>query len=163
MANGITIHKSQGSTIFPVVVHIPSGKRPAKYREGMYVACSRATKLQDLFIVGEFTGTPLPGNDEVNAELTSLRENGFNFSLTFLDSLPHHYEKFYIHNISSFKLNREHFYADQTTREAKILAFLEPRTTASDTLCLPFHNLLHITPSTTHQSSDGILIFTKGM
>ncbi|KAG5684321.1 hypothetical protein PVAND_013556 [Polypedilum vanderplanki] len=70
VSEAITIYKSQGSTMQRVVVE-------QKYtsRQSLYVACSRATKIEGLFLLGEFkapekpTATHAPAN-----EMKRLRE-----------------------------------------------------------------------------------------
>ncbi|KAK3923337.1 ATP-dependent DNA helicase pfh1 [Frankliniella fusca] len=50
LAHALTIHKSQGQSHKKVVVHI----KKTLSRELLYVACSRATSLNGLFIIGSF-------------------------------------------------------------------------------------------------------------
>ncbi|XP_035710253.1 uncharacterized protein LOC110853120 [Folsomia candida] len=82
-ANGTTIAKSQGSTHICSVVAVkcysdddePPRKRSRKNwlsREELYVACSRPTSREGLFIYGEFTPPLTPGpNDPVSIEMCS--------------------------------------------------------------------------------------------
>lgn len=51
VAEAITIHKSQGSTLNSVTVQIGDG---ALERSLLYVACSRAKTISGLYLVGEF-------------------------------------------------------------------------------------------------------------
>lgn len=72
-AEAVTIHKSQGSTLEKVVVHV----KPGILRSMLYVACSRATCAQGLFIVTESFRPPRPpsDHDSVVMEMIKLRLN----------------------------------------------------------------------------------------
>lgn len=71
-AEAITVHKSQGGTFKYVAVHL----KKAVPRNSLYVACSRATSLDGLFIFGTFIPPKKPSEtDAVLNELRDLREN----------------------------------------------------------------------------------------
>lgn len=66
IAEALTIHKSQGSTYENVVVHLPS-----RYERALvYVALSRATTLNGLYLIGKFKKTkPDPSSSESRENL----------------------------------------------------------------------------------------------
>ncbi|KAK3923890.1 ATP-dependent DNA helicase [Frankliniella fusca] len=67
LAHALTVHKSQGQSLKQVVVHL--GKRRMS-REQLYVACSRATSLRGLFIIGTFKEpTPIPKTSHLRTEM----------------------------------------------------------------------------------------------
>ncbi|CAG5050324.1 unnamed protein product [Parnassius apollo] len=72
-AEAVTIHKSQGSTLEKVVVHL----KPNILRSMLYIACSRATSAQGLFIVTETLRPPRPPSehDSVVTEMRKLKLN----------------------------------------------------------------------------------------
>lgn len=74
-AEAITIHKSQGTTLERVVVHL----KPTIPRCMLYVACSRATTAQGLFIVTESFKAPRPptNKDAIVKEMAKLRKKPF--------------------------------------------------------------------------------------
>lgn len=71
VAEAITIHKSQGSTFEYVTVQIPQ----KNLRSLIYVALSRATKLENLYLIGKkLEKTKAPSdNDAVVKEMNRLR------------------------------------------------------------------------------------------
>lgn len=71
-AEAITIHKSQGSTFERVAIQIPNRNE----RSMIYVALSRATRLDQLFMVGKKLLPPKPPdeNDKVVQEMSRLRK-----------------------------------------------------------------------------------------
>ncbi|XP_050313018.1 uncharacterized protein LOC126748056 isoform X30 [Anthonomus grandis grandis] len=72
ISEGITIHKSQGATYKQVAVHV--GNRMT--RTSTYVACSRATKLSGLYIIGNFMAPkPVTEKDAAYKELVNMQEN----------------------------------------------------------------------------------------
>lgn len=71
-AEAITIHKSQGDTILSVAVHIA----PRMSRNCLYVALSRATSLNGLYVVGKFIPPSTPSlTDVIELELVRLKQN----------------------------------------------------------------------------------------
>ncbi|XP_075170221.1 uncharacterized protein LOC142242518 [Haematobia irritans] len=120
VAEGITIHKSQGATYESVAVHTRSGMS----RAALYVACSRATNASGLFIIGSFN----PPNGFLDSDPVKIELNKLNSSK--LLNLQHDFNnsnrfkmKLFYHNIQSFRAHREDLITDHTI-------------TASDFLCL---------------------------
>ena len=72
MSEGMTIHKSQGQTMETVAVKIESGLE----RSLLYVALSRATKIDGLYLIGEFKAPKKPdAKHQPTNEMKRLREN----------------------------------------------------------------------------------------
>jgi len=66
LGHALTTHKSQGMSLPLVVVHL-TGRMS---RPLLYVACSRATSLNGLYLIGIFSPpSPIPMNDFLNAEM----------------------------------------------------------------------------------------------
>lgn len=66
VAESITIHKSQGSTLINVIVHISNRFMTTRL---MYVACSRVTSLNGLFINRNFMISNSLLFDKANIEM----------------------------------------------------------------------------------------------
>lgn len=108
-ANRMTIAKSQGSSLPLVVI---STKRKLT-RENLYVACSRAASLQELYISGEFTPPSCPGqHDDVSKEMAILRQHPVNMSLRFFLNM-HSANKLYFHNVEGFLSHQQDVIAAQ--------------------------------------------------
>ncbi|CAH0563184.1 unnamed protein product [Brassicogethes aeneus] len=71
VAEGITIHKAQGGTYQQVAVHL----KPGMMRSALYVACSRATTINGLYIFGKFKKPVSTKLDSNGNELINLRVN----------------------------------------------------------------------------------------
>lgn len=161
--NGMTIAKSQGSSL-PLVVVSFSGRRLT--RPELYVACSRATSLNGLFIDGEFLPPSRPqGVDMVGDEMKRLRENPLSFELKFLQDFEDpKWEKIYFHNIES--LNTQHqkdLTSDSCPMSADFIFLVEPRLLQGDTYSLPGFTELHRINCTSTRNSEGILSLKKGV
>jgi hypothetical protein len=117
-ANGMTITKSQGSSIPVVVVSVKRfrnqfGKLTRKLsRELLYVACSRATSLTGLYIDGEFEApAPPPPFDPVSIEMERLRNIPFKFQIRFLQDFGQ-LNKLFFHNVQSLPAHVSDLLAD---------------------------------------------------
>lgn len=120
-ANGMTITKSQGSSIPIIAAHVgdytkqgqTSTRRPYLSRELLYVMCSRATSRLGLFIDGEFQPPPPPPpNDPVTLEMDRLRKIGFPFLLRFLQDVGDEFLKIQFHNVQSFNAHKDDVLSD---------------------------------------------------
>lgn len=166
-ANGMTIHKSQGSSLDSVVVSV-EGMRPTarNYRELIYVACSRATSKEGLFIKGNFQA-PLPPmeDDPVTEAMKELRERPVSMPFLFLQDIDDGYFKLYCHNVNGFLKKREDILADQCAMASNILAIIEPKICQEDNDTAvnisPFQTL-HRSHCSKPRNSKGLLLFTKG-
>ncbi|OXA43032.1 ATP-dependent DNA helicase pif1 [Folsomia candida] len=173
-ANGTTIAKSQGSTHICSVVAVkcycdddePPRKRSRKNwwsREELYVACSRPTSREGLFIYGEFTPPLTPGpNDPVSIEMARLRSTEFTFSMKFLQDYRDEFEKIYFQNTQSFNAHGDDIRADHCAMASNVLAFVEPWLLPQDLLDVPgFHYIYRKNCSGPNRNSEGALIMEK--
>ncbi len=126
-ANGMTIAKSQGSSMPMVVVSM----RKKLSREHLYVACSRATSRNGLFIDGVFTPPSHPGiNHDVSKEMRNLRQTPVAFELRFFSDVQSR-NKLYYHNIECFRKYRQDVISDPHIMSSNLLAFVEPHVSMS--------------------------------
>jgi len=163
--NGMTIAKSQGSSLPSVVVNVSHEKGYEKLRtEDLYVACSRAMSKDGLFINGEFQAPPpYKGSHPVTVEMKRLRELGFNFKLQFLQDISAEFTKIYYHNIQSFKLHQSDILADSCPMSTDVLCFVEPHLASTDQILLPgFLNIFRKNVKSSRHESGGLLVFVKG-
>jgi hypothetical protein len=158
-ANGRTITKSQGSSIPSVVVSV-KGRRKLT-REELYVACSRATSLNGLFLNGEFKPPNPPGpNDPVTKELQRLKEHPHQFSIKFLQDYGDAYEKLYFHNVQYFIPHQPDVVADHCAMSSNFIALVEPHLLETDTIGLPGYSCINRSNSS-GRNSEGVLLFRK--
>ncbi len=123
-ANGMTIAKSQGSSMPLVVVSM----KKKLSREQLYVACSRATTSQGLYIDGEFSAPTYPGNDDdVTKEMEILR----NIPVTLLGQVQSNC-KVYFHNVENFVKHRQDLMAERNIMSADVIALVEPHISNHD-------------------------------
>lgn len=118
-ANAITIDKAQGSTIPTVVVSLRRFRRAdgslsrRLTREQLYVACSRASSLEGLFLDGIFVPPAPPGpSDPVTLEMERLRNIPYEPSIMTFQKYNGDFYKIYFHNIQSFQAHFEDLRAD---------------------------------------------------
>ncbi|SAM00102.1 hypothetical protein [Absidia glauca] len=99
-AKAITIHKAQGATYESVMVHLSGGVSRAL----LYVACSRATTLSGLFIVGTFSPPrPRPNNDPLELEKQRQQTVTLTTKYAFLNAPRQERCQLLIHNIQSVR------------------------------------------------------------
>lgn len=160
--NGMTIAKAQGSSL-PLVVVSVSGSRLV--RSELYVACSRATSLEGLFIDGDFAPPQPPaGVDIVGDEMKRLRATPLLMELKFLQDFNSDYNKIYFHNVES--LNHQHFKditSDRCPMSADFIFLVEPRLLAGDTYQFSGHSEFHRVNCSSNRNSEGILALKKGI
>ncbi|XP_054711012.1 uncharacterized protein LOC129220608 [Uloborus diversus] len=119
-AEGITIHKSQGSTYTEIALHLHKGMD----RASLYVACSRVTNCSGLFIVGNFQPPPPPPlHHPVRQELLRLKTK-------CRISLMHSYvsraqRKIFFHNVQSLRNHHKDLICDQVILKADIILTVE--------------------------------------
>lgn len=160
-ANGMTINKAQGSTMIFVVVTITPGME----REFLYVACSRATSINGLYIVGDFVAPTPPGPDDpVSREMERLRNNPLKFRLRFFQDYGPEFEKLFFHNVQSFIKHQLDVRADHCAMSSTILAFVEPHLLETDNLQdIPGFTLRHRSNCSETRNSEGALIYSKAV
>jgi hypothetical protein len=163
-ANAVTIPKSQGSSIPFVVVSVTTIRKKKITREELYVACSRATSLNGLFINGNFVppATPAPDNP-VTLEMEKLRKNPLQFSLKFLQDFGEEFEKIYLHNVQSYVQHHPDVEADHCAMSSNFLALVEPHLRNSDKINLPAYTCIHRTDCRQQINSEGVLLFRRNI
>jgi hypothetical protein len=123
-AEGITVHKSQGSTCPLVAYHIPT----AMHRDRLYVACSRVTKAEDLFLIGRFVA-PIPRGEtcEVAQELRRLETRRITFQCRTWPELAATADalKIVFHNMEGYRAKGQCTFADPIFAEADVVLLAE--------------------------------------
>jgi hypothetical protein len=161
-ANAITIPKAQGSSIPFVVVSATTSRKKKMTREELYVACSRATSLNGLFIKGKFMPPSAPAPDNpVTLEMERLRSIPLEFSLRYLQDLGNDCEKIYVHNVQSFALHHPDVLADHCAMASNYLALVEPHLRDSDQINIPNFTCIHRTNCRQQINSEGALLFRR--
>lgn len=123
IAEGITIHKSQGQSMSIVVVQLKKGMS----RSLLYVAVSRAISLEGLFLIGNFYAPLQPKeSDEVVKEMNRLR----NYSMicpkyAFLRSVHEEIIQIISHNVQSIRKHFDSIRCDKIYTNSHILLFQE--------------------------------------
>lgn len=99
-AEAITIHKSQGGTYTIAAIN----PRPRLPRSALYVACSRATSANGLFIVGKFVVLRKISDDDVVIQLQYIREERPLIPrYVFLTECPENLIQILYHNVQSLQ------------------------------------------------------------
>jgi hypothetical protein len=161
-ANGVTIPKAQGSSIPSVVACVSTTRKKKLTREELYVACSRATSLNGLYINGEFVPPVLPGpNNPVTVEMERLRSMPLELSLRFLQDYGDDFERIYYHNVQSFVQHHLDVKADHCAMAANFLALVEPHLKPTDQIDQPSFSCIHRTNCRGRVNSEGALLFKK--
>lgn len=97
-------------------------------RDKLYVACSRATSVNGLYIKGSFVPpTKPPSNDPVTIELERLKQNPLQLSHPFLQDLPVEKHKLLFQNVQSFRKNGQYLMADHSSVAADIICLVETK------------------------------------
>ena len=134
MAEAITIHKSQGRSERIVTVDVRNGMNRQKY----YVAFSRATSLNGLFIIGQFKPpNPIESNDPVNIEMQRLRQDPLIPKFQFLRIVPENIIQIVSHNIQSIRKHITTVVADNVYINSHILAFQESWAVSNESYNIP--------------------------
>jgi Helicase len=156
--NGMTIHKSQGSDMVLVVVNVKKKLR----RSLLYVACSRATSYNSLFIDGKFKA-PLPPleNDAVTIELARLRQIPLQHSMKFFCDMDDSRTKIMFHNVQSFHAHHLDILAEHSFMASHILAFVEPWTLVGEQYDIPNFTCVHREDCRSKRGSYGSLVYAK--
>lgn len=159
--NGMTIAKSQGSTI-PVVVVSTRGRKLE--RSELYVACSRATGLSGLYIDGKFTAPNRPGeNDLVGKEMERLRmDRPLSMTLKFLQDYDSSFTKIYYHNVQSLNAHLSDVNHDNCPLSSDIIAFVEPHILEHDIVKIEnFDEIFRMSCPLSRRTSEGAILFAK--
>jgi hypothetical protein len=169
-ANGMTICKSQGSTIPGVVVCLKRGKGDRRVtREELYVSCSRAPSDELLWIDGVFVPPAAPPPDDpVTLEMIRLRKRPQSFAIKFLQDFGNDFCKVYFHNVESLVAHFLDVQADQCPMSADYLALVEPHLMENVNLEIPGFTCIHRTncrisnPERPVSNSEGVVLFKNG-
>lgn len=146
-AEGMTVHKSQGSTFKTVAVH--TSEKRALTRALLYVACSRVTSLNGLFIVGKFNvpkrNPNVPKPTEIEMELLKT------------------IKKMYYHNVESLNKHFEDITSNKTLLRMDIFIFVETWTLPTDEYLMKNYKIAFRIDSTngTERKPRGIICFVR--
>lgn len=157
LAHALTIHKSQGQSLKKVVVHI---KRNLS-RELLYVACSRATTLQGLYIIGSFTPPkPLPKNSFLADEIQRWKNKKITPKFKFLRDQEKKPDIIY-HNIQSLPKHINLVRNDENFTTSDILIFGETWTVPGDNIKIKNFKLLSRVDCGHARKPRGVSIYVK--
>lgn len=161
-AEAITIHKSQGQSLEQVVVHLDKGMN----RQLLYVACSRATSLAGLFLVGEKFIPPNPPTeqDSVTNEMNRLRREAQLLpTFVFLRIVPDNVIQIVSHNVQSLNAHKSTINADAVYKSSTMLAFQETWLKSNDIVHLEnFEETVRNTSNNTGTARGrGTIIFSR--
>lgn len=156
-AEGLTIHKSQGSTYKKVCINV---KKPLS-RELLYVGSTRATALSSFFIVGNFKAPKAPSNDnETMIEIERLK-NEKQMKLSFWPLASKLGIVVGYHNVVSFEKYKKHSENDEWYNRCDVLILMETQTMSSYEPELLDFQLVHRSNKNNSIGTGGILIFAK--
>ncbi|XP_031629676.1 uncharacterized protein LOC116344956 [Contarinia nasturtii] len=156
-AEALTIHKSQGSTCNCVCVNVEKTLN----RELLYVALSRVTKINDMFIIGTFTAPPAPRkNDPTVVEMKRLKsERPLSLNFNTLDAKTGLVVAY--HNVVSFPKYHQHIANDQWYSKCDVLILSETHTTSKFQPHLPNFELKFRSDDFDTPQKRGIFVFAK--
>ena len=131
-SEAMTIYKSQGGTYERVVVNLKKGIT----RSELYVACSRATKANGLYLIGDFVPPKPPEhNDAVTMMFKTMRsERTLKFSLEFPEESPEENVFVMFHNVQSLNKHILDIRCNQTFLCASLISLVETWTKSTDSL-----------------------------
>lgn len=153
-AEAMTIHKSQGQTYQEVCINTSTSKRVTIPM--LYVALSRVTSLNGLFILKEFN-PPKKINECLTNEISDLRKNR-KVNLFFSNDFKGNELKVIYHNARSLKLHFKHVLSDQWYHQANILVFSETRVIGKN-LNIPGYYIKYQVDAI--DGKKGVIIFVK--
>ena len=137
----MTIYKSQGGTYEKVVVYL----KKAMTRSELYVACSRATKAEGLYLIGNFVPPKPPErNDAVTMMFKTMRsEKMLKFSLEFPEESRGENLFMMIHNVQSSNKHILDVRSDKTFSCASMISLVETLTKSADSLEIEAFKIIH--------------------
>ena len=140
-SEAMTIYKSQGGTYEKVVVNLKKGMT----RSELYVACSRATKANGLYLIGDFVPPKPPErNDAVAMMFKTMRsERMLKFSLEFPEESEG--KRFFVmfHNVQSLNKHILDIRSDKTFLSASMIGLVETWTKPGDSLEIEGFKIIH--------------------
>jgi len=141
VAEGITIHKSQGQSMNEVVVKM---SYPME-RSLIYVALSRATSLNGLYLIGDFKPPNTPqSNHPPLVEMERMRNESLLVpKFVSLRELPVNTFQIISHNVQSLRKHLQCITNDKVYMESNLLLFQETWTTSNEHFDIPnYHEIL---------------------
>ncbi|KAK3932414.1 ATP-dependent DNA helicase [Frankliniella fusca] len=156
LAHALTIHKSQGQSLKKVVVHI----KKTLSRELLYVACSRATSLNGLFIIGSFKApNKLDENGHLAQEIKRWKNNKVIPQFKHL----HHSDCFQImfHNVQSLEKHCKLVTNDLNFISSDVLLFGETWMSSIDNIKIHSFKLVTRTNDGLSRKPRGTAIYVK--
>lgn len=171
-AEAITIHKSQGSTYTSVAVHLRRGITRAL----CYVAFSRATSANGLYIIGTFTPPTAMEitNPKLFQEIQNLRTTkSMKPHFDFLKNNKNGDIQIFFHNVQSLKKHHHYISSDPYIPNFDLLLFVETWTLDKDSyLIKDFTEFIRINSNQEDQNENnqgknkkrspkGIICFVK--
>jgi len=162
-ANGMTIHKSQGSTLPCAVICVRGASGKKLSRDLLYVGCSRVSTLSGLFIDGKFEKPSAPGSrDLVTKEMDRLRHLGFEFQQQFLQDINDGSVKIYFHNVQSLRLHHLDVICDECPMSADFLCFVEPHMQCDDSVQISNFKAVHQSKGIVERrTSRGSIVYAR--
>lgn len=156
-AHALTVHKSQGQTLPQVVVHLNKPMR----RDLLYVACSRATSAEGLFIIGKFTPpNPIHENDYLFQEMKRWETHKMTPIFRFLRE---DYDGIQVlfHNIQSIPKHWNLVRNDKVFTRSHILMFGETWTKPNDNYRIPHFNLVERIDCQERRTAKGVHLYAN--
>lgn len=159
IAEGITIHKSQGQSMSTVVVQLSARME----RTLLYVALSRATSVSGLFLIGNFKPpSPAKPTDEVVVEMNRLkRDCELIPKFVELREVPHNTLQIISHNVQSISKHIDSIKSDQVFINSHIMLFQETWATVNDVIAFGSHQEINRNDLTGQKTARGTMIFAK--
>lgn len=159
VAEGITIHKSQGQSMAAVVVDL-KGRMD---RSLLYVAASRATSLNGLFFIGNFKApNPPPANHSVVAEMGRMRREAvLTTKFQHLRMKPDNIIQIVSSNVQSIRCHLRSIVNDQVFTKSDIILLQETWALSSETFIVPGFKEIVRNPLQGTPKAYGTMIFVK--
>ncbi|KAE8741450.1 hypothetical protein FOCC_FOCC013050 [Frankliniella occidentalis] len=156
LAHAITIHKSQGQTMKQVVVHLSNRMT----KQLLYVACSRATTIDGLYIIGNFIPTkPLQENDHMSLEMTRWKTNSIIPVFSNIKSSDMYIAMY--HNVQSLPKHQKLIINDKNFTASGLLFFGEIWMSSHDQIDIPHFKLLHKIDSGHARKPSGVCVYVN--
>ncbi|KAE8739092.1 hypothetical protein FOCC_FOCC015415 [Frankliniella occidentalis] len=158
LAHALTVHKSQGQSLQQVVVHLENRSMP---RDQLYVACSRATTLSGLYIIGQFKPPKeLQKKSFLSIEMRRWRSHILKPKFTSLQRTSKKLKIMY-HNIQSLKKHKQLVRNDANYTCNDLLIFGETWAVPHDNIKIKGFKLLHQLTDSHIRKPQGVSVYVK--